>query len=132
MLPFITFSLTPKDAARRILLFNVENNGFVNDSFTIKPNEHVCLGYLTGARLFDYKNVIVPAKQIIVRTFEKYQSTGLERIMGSIRKSQEELNKKLDNIDNEIQQLSTNLNKKLDRILNISTKQQSDSKRIEN
>ena len=47
MLPFITFSLTPKDAARRILLFNVENNGIVNDSFTIKPNERVCLGYLT-------------------------------------------------------------------------------------
>ena len=47
ILPFITCSFTPRDAARRILIFNQENDGHMNESFTIKPNERVCLGYLT-------------------------------------------------------------------------------------
>ena len=43
MLPLITCSLTPNDAAKSILLFNKSNQ----ESFKIKPNERVCLGYLT-------------------------------------------------------------------------------------
>ena len=51
MLPFITCSLTPKDAAKRILLFNQKRNADENHSFTIKPNERVCLGYLTVSEI---------------------------------------------------------------------------------
>ena len=47
ILPFITCSFTPKDAARRILIFNQNDAIQMNESFTIKPNERVCLGYLT-------------------------------------------------------------------------------------
>ena len=46
ILPFITCSFSPKDAARRILIFNQNNDAQMNESFTIKPNERVCLGYL--------------------------------------------------------------------------------------
>ena len=46
ILPFITCSFSPKDAARRILIFNQNNDAQMNESFTIKPNERVCLEYL--------------------------------------------------------------------------------------
>ena len=55
MLPFITCSLTAKDTALGILIFNQNNDGSIQDSFTIKPNERVCLGYLTvSIDVFDY------------------------------------------------------------------------------
>ena len=47
MLPFITCSLSPKAAAKRILLFNQKRDKDKKDIFTIKPNERICLGHLT-------------------------------------------------------------------------------------
>jgi hypothetical protein len=47
MLPVITCSFTPHDAAKKILLFNKNAKEGNQGSFTIKPNERVCLGYLT-------------------------------------------------------------------------------------
>ena len=47
ILPIITCSFTPRKAAERILLLNQKDNGKNEDTFTIKPNERVCLGYLT-------------------------------------------------------------------------------------
>ena len=47
ILPIITCSFTQRKAAERILLLNQKENGKNEDTFTIKPNERVCLGYLT-------------------------------------------------------------------------------------
>ena len=50
MLPIITCSFAPNVAAKRILLVNRNGNQVNGESFTIKPNERVCLGYLTVSK----------------------------------------------------------------------------------
>ena len=58
ILPIITCSFTPRKAAERILLLNQKDNGKNEDTFTIKPNERVCLGYLTVSTICEIPMLI--------------------------------------------------------------------------
>ena len=72
---------------------------------------------LQGTRLFDYKNVVVRAKDIIMKASEKKQSFDLEKVLDKIKQQEEKLSRRMIRMDEKIDEMSRNINEKLDRLL---------------
>jgi hypothetical protein len=77
-----------------------------------------------GARPFDYKNVVVPAKEIIVAKFEKNQSISLEKLWEKMTENDKKVEATINQINEKVEEIKVNnekmwmkISEKLDQLI---------------